>query len=140
MKAEDCTIGTIVFLKENHFPLQRGLIAGPLSVNEEMEPNIIVEWGQEDYITRVPIEELLSEEEYKLAELAYKAKMAKIDHEFDLLTSKVNEKMMQAAALISECAQIASSHDRKLSDMYNTVQPLLTSMNLAGWKTSSMRC
>lgn len=108
-----------------------GTVIGPVPKSPGM---VMVEWDYpQGEITKVSASTLITEEEAEATKL-------KLEDDFDSLQKQLHDKLQQAAELISEAAEQARKHGHDLSEMYDTIDPLMDALDNAGWCSSSLGC
>jgi hypothetical protein len=138
MEAKDCTLKRHVALAGQKAPLQRGYIAGPVSLHPTAGEVVIVEWDN-GQIQKVTLRSLLTTEEAMAKEVELEAAAQKLEEEFSDVEKKIKEKLAKAGKLISEAAKLAESVGQELPEM-GVTGVLESAMDRAGWRTSSWGC
>lgn len=134
IKAEQCAIGTVVYLSGMGAPLAKGKIAGPVNKNV-----VIVEWSN-GRLDKRDIKSLLNEVDGLAENQRLLDEQERLEKEFAELEVTLTDKLAEAAKLINEAASMAESKGKDLQDMYEATRPLERAMENAGWRTSSWHC
>jgi hypothetical protein len=134
IKADQCSIGTVVYLSGMNAPLAKGKIAGPVTKNI-----VIVEWN-DGRLDKRDIKVLLNEVDGIAENQRLVDEQSKLEDEFAKAEEACRAKLEEAAKLINEAAAIAESGGVDLQEMYDATRPLERAMDNAGWRTSSWHC
>jgi len=134
LKANEATVGTVVYQAGHAAPLARGKIAGPLNGTIA-----IIEWD-DGRLSKMDIKNLLSEVVGIAENQRMQDEQDRLEKEFARVEEAVTEKLAEAAKLVNEAAKLASDADTDIQEMYNATRPLERAMENAGWRTSSWHC
>lgn len=134
IKAEQCIIGTVVYLSGMNAPLAKGKIAGPLT-----NKIVIVEWS-DGRLDKRDIKVLLSEVDGIVENQRLVDEAERLEKEFAQVEIEVTSKLKEAAKLVREAAKIADAKNVDLQDMHEATHDLEYAMEAAGWRTSSWHC
>lgn len=143
MSSHPFTAQVRVALKGESVPLQRGTVVGAAkpqvgSLNVPLD-SVIVEWDN-GAVQKVTIRSLILESQVEAEEAKMMKENEKLEEEFADLTTQIQEKLAQAAKLISESTSLAEEAGTDLQSLYDETRPLMRALDDAGWSTSSMRC
>lgn len=122
--------------KRKDYGLRKGVV-----LNDTPDPkgNIMVEWDARGYYDPKKVIEQVHPSKLMLEADAIN-RSNYLEAEFSALESRLKEKLVAAAKLIDEAAEMAEANGETLAKMYNAVSPLVGSMDGAGWNTSSWGC
>jgi hypothetical protein len=134
LKANEATIGTVVYQAGHAAPLARGKIAGPLNGTIA-----IIEWDN-GQLAKMDIKHLHSEIVGIAENQRMQNEQERLEAEFARVEEVVKEKLAEAAKLVNEAAKLASDADTDIQEMYDATRPLERAMENAGWRTSSWHC
>jgi hypothetical protein len=80
------------------------------------------------------------EEADLMLEADAKSALNDLEDAFNKLQDELKVKIVEAANLIKEAGDIAEEHGEELAEMHDATDPLLSAMDNAGWRTSSLSC
>jgi methionine synthase II (cobalamin-independent) len=134
IKAEQATIGAVVFASGHKAPLAKGKIAGPVTGNI-----VIVEWD-DGRLDKRQLNSLLTEVAGSAEDKRLQDEAERLEKEFAEVEQVCKTKLQQAAQLVREAAKLADAKNVDLQDMHEATHDLEYAMEAAGWRTSSWHC
>jgi len=135
IKESDCKVGMRVAFAQRTFPCNKG----KLSTLPE-RGIVIVEWDSGN-INKQSLSSLLTEAEGLERDIKLKAEQEALEAEWVAVSVEIEKKIKEAAELINQASSLAKDKGRSLSyDMYEEIYPLMSALDNAGWRTSSLSC